>query len=260
MAQGKERQEVYKVDSPFKKPVTSYDVCRAILSSQGSSQTFSCTSRLTTRPDLSRSISTGLMSTRDVALDTTGLEMVAPPPPPPPPPANMKPQRVQTKVRVRRIKAQNTIEEGVRPDACNKVEPVGESFIRFSMENVPRWFFGSKAKTFWGSGRDDRKLNLVRLSTFDTPPSPPEVAEPDLIAHRIPPTPKLPPSVQLPPIDKGEQIRWNSLPMESDLDKYLKWLRVERGRQGAFTRYVGAVEPGKYRTMAPTGRAKQNRH
>ena len=144
--------------------------------------------------------------------------------------------------------------QGIRPELCFKEEPVGTSILRHSSETVPRWFFASKAKTFWGAGGHRRQLNLAKMSHFKTPPTPPPDPQETLIAHRVPPAPA--PPVELPPLQDGAESRWHTLPMEGDLQKYMRWLGHENGRQGWFTRYVGPVVPGQYRAGGPIGRPR----
>ncbi len=47
-----------------------------------------------------------------------------------------------------------------------------------------------------------------------------------------------------------------TLPLESDLDKHLKMVRTNKARNMTFSKYVGPIVPGKYRSGGPIGRPK----
>ena len=47
-----------------------------------------------------------------------------------------------------------------------------------------------------------------------------------------------------------------TLPLESDLDKHLKMVRTNKAKNMTFSKYVGPIIPGKYRSGGPIGRPK----
>ena len=253
------RQRLYHVTTPPGGELLKSRDQHSRLSSRGSllSSSVSCLTRTDTKAS---SRSRGVLGSASyhsaTAASSTALRQVTSAPASG---GGVQPRRAPTRVRVRRIRTEMAAEDGARPELCFQDEPVGNSFLRHSNEAVPRWFFSSRANTFWGAGgKTDRKLDLARFSDHPiaTPPRP--ETEPDLIAHRIPPTPAKPEvPTMFPSLQEGEHIRWHSLPMEGDLEKYERWLGHKKGREGSFTRYVGPVVPGKYRSAGPIGRPRK---